>query len=30
LDARWAIEKATAALAGVKVVLSASPLDRFG
>jgi len=29
-DARWAIEKATAALAGVKVLLSASPIDRFG
>jgi hypothetical protein len=29
-DARWAIENATAAVAGVKVLLSASPFDRFG
>jgi hypothetical protein len=29
-DAEWAIEKATAALDGVKALLSATPPDRFG
>jgi hypothetical protein len=29
-DASWAIEKATAALSGVKALLSASPPERFG
>jgi len=29
-DAEWAIQKATEALAGVKTVLAASPLERFG
>lgn len=28
-DAAWAIEKATAAVAGVRVLLSESPLGRF-
>jgi hypothetical protein len=29
-DASWAIGKATEALSGVKMVLAASPLERFG
>jgi hypothetical protein len=29
-DASWAIEKATAALSGVKTLLAASPPERFG
>jgi hypothetical protein len=29
-DARWAIEKAKEALSGVKALLAASPLERFG
>lgn len=30
LDASWAIQKATAALSGVKALLAASPPERFG